>query len=43
MTDTPARAPRWAIWLPLALFLGFVALVMALPSRRAQRRQRAGG
>jgi len=27
MTDTP-KAPRWALWLPLALFLGFVVLVM---------------
>lgn len=28
MSDLPAKAPRWAIWLPLALFLGFVALVI---------------
>jgi len=25
---TPAKAPRWALWLPLAMFAGFVALVV---------------
>ncbi|MDE1915090.1 MAG: DsbE family thiol:disulfide interchange protein [Sphingomonadales bacterium] len=25
----PAKAPRWTLWLPLALFLGFVVLVAA--------------
>jgi len=25
----PPRAPRWTLWLPLALFLGFVLLVVA--------------
>lgn len=24
----PAKAPRWTLWLPLALFAGFVALVL---------------
>jgi len=29
MSDQPAKAPaRWAIWLPVGLFLGFVVLVM---------------
>ncbi|MDE2596982.1 MAG: DsbE family thiol:disulfide interchange protein [Sphingomonadales bacterium] len=28
MSDTAAKAPRWAIWLPLALFAGFFVLVM---------------
>lgn len=28
MSASPPRAPRWALWLPLALFAGFVALVM---------------
>ncbi|MFC0205420.1 DsbE family thiol:disulfide interchange protein [Novosphingobium soli] len=31
------RAPRWAIWLPLALFLGFVALVLVGLYRPADR------
>ena len=26
--DAPNQAPRWALWLPLALFGGFVALVV---------------
>ena len=29
MSDTPnTKAPRWALWLPLVLFLGFVGLVL---------------
>ena len=28
MTDTTAKAPRWALWAPLGLFAGFVALVV---------------
>lgn len=36
MTDSP-KAPRWAIWLPLALFLGFVVLVMIGLYRPADR------
>ncbi|KPH60400.1 DsbE family thiol:disulfide interchange protein [Novosphingobium sp. ST904] len=28
MSEPSAKAPRWAIWLPLALFVAFVALVM---------------
>ncbi len=29
MTDTPSpKAPRWTLWLPLALFVAFVALVV---------------
>ncbi|AXB77136.1 DsbE family thiol:disulfide interchange protein [Novosphingobium sp. P6W] len=38
MSDTPPhRAPRWAIWLPLVLFLGFFALVMIGLYRPADR------
>lgn len=38
MTETPAvKAPRWAIWLPLVLFVGFVALVMIGLFRPADR------
>lgn len=37
MSETPSKAPRWAIWLPLALFLGFVALVMVGLFRPADR------
>lgn len=33
----PAKAPRWALWLPLALFAGFVALVMVGLFRPASR------
>jgi cytochrome c biogenesis protein CcmG/thiol:disulfide interchange protein DsbE len=32
-----SKAPRWAIWLPLVLFLGFVALVMVGLFRPADR------
>ncbi|MDE2403356.1 MAG: redoxin family protein [Sphingomonadales bacterium] len=28
MSDPTPKAPRWALWLPLALFLGFVGLVI---------------
>lgn len=35
--STQRTAPRWAIWLPLALFLGFVALVMIGLYRPADR------
>ena len=28
MTETTAKAPRWALWAPLGLFAGFVALVV---------------
>lgn len=37
MNETPSTGPRWAIWLPLALFLGFVALVMIGLYRPADR------
>ncbi|KMS59889.1 alkyl hydroperoxide reductase [Novosphingobium barchaimii LL02] len=37
MSDTPPRAPRWAIWLPLVLFLGFFVLVMIGLYRPADR------
>ncbi|MFM5884744.1 MAG: DsbE family thiol:disulfide interchange protein, partial [Novosphingobium sp.] len=33
----PAKPPRWALWLPLALFAGFVALVMVGLFRPASR------
>jgi cytochrome c biogenesis protein CcmG/thiol:disulfide interchange protein DsbE len=33
----PKPAPRWAIWLPLGLFLGFVVLVMVGLLRPADR------
>lgn len=29
MSETRPKAPRWTLWLPLALFFGFVALVTA--------------
>jgi len=37
MSESATKAPRWAIWLPLALFLGFVALVMVGLFRPADR------
>jgi cytochrome c biogenesis protein CcmG/thiol:disulfide interchange protein DsbE len=38
MNDVPASKPRrWVIWLPLAIFLGFVALVMIGLLRPADR------
>jgi len=39
MSDVPppAKAPRWALWLPLALFVGFVALVLVGLFRPASR------
>ena len=39
MTETaaPPKPRRWAIWLPLALFLGFVVLVMIGLFRPAER------
>ncbi|MGE4304323.1 MAG: DsbE family thiol:disulfide interchange protein [Novosphingobium sp.] len=38
MSDLPANKPRrWVIWLPLALFLGFVVLVMIGLFRPADR------
>lgn len=38
MSDVvPPKGPRWAIWLPLAVFLGFVALVMIGLYRPADR------
>ena len=36
-TPSPAKAPRWALWLPLGLFVGFVALVMVGLFRPASR------
>lgn len=36
-TDTARKGPRWAIWLPLGLFLAFVALVMLGLFRPADR------
>ncbi|MFC0589036.1 DsbE family thiol:disulfide interchange protein [Novosphingobium aquiterrae] len=35
--SVPAKAPRWALWLPLTLFAGFVALVMIGLFRPASR------
>ena len=35
--ETPARSGRWAIWLPLALFAAFVALVLIGLLRPADR------
>lgn len=38
MSDpAPHKAPGWALWLPLALFVGFVALVMVGLLRPASR------
>lgn len=37
MTETAAKSPRWAIWLPLVVFLGFVALVLFGLLRPADR------
>lgn len=37
MTETQARSPRWAIWLPLVLFMGFVGLVLVGLMRPADR------
>lgn len=37
MSEDRGKAPRWAIWLPLALFAGFLALVMAGLFRPADR------
>lgn len=37
MNDTSSKAARWAIWLPLALFLGFVLLVVIGLYRPADR------
>ncbi|KHK91078.1 DsbE family thiol:disulfide interchange protein [Novosphingobium malaysiense] len=38
MSDLPAHKPRrWVIWLPLALFLGFIALVLIGLLRPADR------
>lgn len=37
MNGEPARAARWALWLPLALFAGFALLVLAGLLRPAPR------
>lgn len=41
MTGQSAKSPRWALWLPLALFAGFVALVAVGLLRPADREIRS--